>query len=154
MSRSNKKELNTDVDLLPFIAVLAVCISFLLLTVVWINVGSFNLSQALGTEAISEQSQKNPSLWIHFESDGHLSLSVKNPSPKSKKHELSVVRGSSNNRANLSEARRLIEKIKKSEPNINIALILPAANSPYQDVVSVMDVLRQNKISEIGIAPL
>ena len=46
-----KRGLNPEVNLVPFIDLLSVCICFLLISAVWLNVGSLQVKQALGTAA-------------------------------------------------------------------------------------------------------
>ena len=52
--KKNKKDLNFELNLLPVFDILSVCICFLLMTVVWVPVGSMNASQSMGGQAKSE----------------------------------------------------------------------------------------------------
>ena len=46
----SKKELNADLNLTPFIDLLSTCVCFLLITAVWIEIGSVEIKQSHGTE--------------------------------------------------------------------------------------------------------
>ena len=150
-----KKENNLDfeINLLPMISILAVCICFLLLTGVWTHVGTFNLSQAVGTET-PLNGEKNPTaLWVKFENNGAVLISVKNGKnlDENMKSMMIQARGE---RVNIYDIDRFAMGVKKEMPGLNVALILPAAKSSYEDMVMVMDHLKKQNISNIGIAPL
>lgn len=145
------KNLDFEINLLPVISILAVCLSFLLLTSVWVRFGTFNLSQAVGTDApLSEKSL--PSLWIHFENDGTVQISVKDTNVD-KNLQFVVIQGR-NARPNIGAVERFAKKIKKSIPQLTVALLMPAAQSSYEDMIAVMDSLKKQEISDLGIAPL
>lgn len=56
--RKHKKHLDFEINLIPCIDLLSVCICFLLLTAVWLNIGSMNVKQAIGqTTAETEKSR-------------------------------------------------------------------------------------------------
>ena len=46
-----KKELTADLNLTPFIDLLSTCVCFLLITAVWIEIGSVEIKQSHGTAA-------------------------------------------------------------------------------------------------------
>ena len=48
---SSKRTLVTDVNLVPFIDLLSVCICFLLITAVWVQLGVLEVKQSQGTSA-------------------------------------------------------------------------------------------------------
>jgi biopolymer transport protein ExbD len=149
MRKRANKNIDFELNLLPVISILAVCISLLLLTTVWINVGVFNVSQALGTE--SDSKSITSTLWLEFENDGSIQMTVK-AGDKTKARW--TVKGLSNQRADLDRAVEFTARIKKSSPDINTALVMPAPESSYQDLIAVMDSLKKNAIKDIGIAPL
>ncbi len=149
MNRRGRKSLDFDLNLLPFISVLAVCISFLLITSVWMKVGTFNLNQAFGTDGAGPNVKNPPSLWVKMENDGSMELKVNalNRLP-ARLRETRI--GASNWYAVESYAHAL----KAVAPGLSIALILPAPDSSYDSIVTVMDHLKKQNFSQIGIAPL
>ena len=143
----NRREQNStpDIDLMPVISVLAVCLSFLLLTAVWVQIGSFDLNQALGTESSKEKSEDQMTLWVEFQNDQRVKFEIK-VGQKTKGRWIS--------QNGVQEIDRIASSYKSQNPDLNIAVVLPAPQSKYQDLVTVMDALRKNQITEIGIAPL
>ncbi len=150
--KPRKKQLDFELNLLPFISVLAVCISFLMLTAVWEHVGSFSLSQAFGTEGAG--AKKNPpALWVQFGSDGTVQVSVKEGDQLRESLRFKQLRPV-NAKPDLRGIEKFAKKVKSEAPQLNIALLLPAAQSSYEDMITVMDALKQIQIRDIGIAPL
>jgi biopolymer transport protein ExbD len=148
----NKKSLDFEINLLPVLSVLAVCISFLLLTTVWVRVGTFDLSQGFGTEGAD--SKKNPpSMWVHFDNDGTVQITVKDAAGLKDNLQMTVIRGLGT-RTNVKAVETFAKKLKTALPSLNVALIMPAPSSSYEDMIAVMDKLRAQKIGDIGIAPL
>ncbi len=147
-----KKDLNFDLDLLPVISMMSVCICFLLLTAVWTQVGSVNIEQGLGQES-TRQDQKASSMWITMRASGEVNFKMMDspaiPSGMQQKNFLVGTAGSG-----WSAIDRHAAEIKKMMPGLKTALIMPDARVNYGDVIRVMDRLKMLEIGEIGIAPL
>jgi biopolymer transport protein ExbD len=154
MKTNKKKSLDFEINLLPFISVLAVCISFLLLTAVWVQVGTFSLSQALGTEGAEDQSIKpKATLWVQFEQDGRVQVTVKDVSILKSQLQYASFRDMSS-AADIRKLEKFVARVKAEVPELQTALILPAPNSSYEQMIAVMDSLKEKQIRDIGIAPL
>ena len=67
-SRGGKKPLDTTINLVPFIDLMAVTISFLIMTAVWTQIGRLQVSQAGGpaTEEVPEEQLKTVQLTLHI----------------------------------------------------------------------------------------
>jgi biopolymer transport protein ExbD len=144
-----RKSLDFEVNLLPVISILAVCISLLLLTTVWIHVGVFNTSQALGTESDSTSDTK--ALWLEMNNDGSVHIKV---IQGDKTEARWMVQGLANSRADINRIKTFTSRIIKTQSKIEKALVLPAPKSKYQDMIAVMDGLKSSNIQQIGISPL
>jgi biopolymer transport protein ExbD len=153
MSNSKNKHLDFEINLLPFISILAVCISFLLISAVWLHTGSVSVKQALGTDE-SIPGKKDSSIWIYFQDNGATQLTVKNNSKLNNSLLALSIPALISKKVDVALLEKSIHKIKKADPQIRMALVLPSANSGYEDVVQVMGILKKYNISEVGIAPL
>ena len=67
--KHSKKVLDFEVNLIPFIDLLSVSICFLLITAVWMNVGSMNVKQAVGGQA-QEDTKRSPQVWVRMTAKG------------------------------------------------------------------------------------
>src|ERR1700722_17138709 len=50
-SGGRRRSLDAELNLVPFIDLLSMCICFLLMTAVWMEIGGVNVKQLVGTEA-------------------------------------------------------------------------------------------------------
>ncbi len=152
MARRHKPELNFDINLLPMIDILSVCISFLLFSTVWIHIGTFNTRQALGTDG-AETAKNPPSLWVQFQDHDNLEILLKDAAnvPARLKR---LVLTNRNGRIDAAGLEQFAAQLKQQIPGLDMALVMPQAASPYEDVVAVMDTLKKKDIKQIGISPL
>jgi len=153
-SRSDeKKELNFELDLLPVISVLSVCICFLLITAVWVNIGALNIEQGLGQEStLPENKTASASMWVSIKRGGVAVMTMKDSPnlPKNLREKRFTLRSQGGWRALEKHA----ATIKQMMPELKTALIFPDASVNYGDVIRLMDRLKALEIGEIGIAPL
>ena len=152
MSRSEKKEMNFELDLLPVISMMSVCICFLLLTAVWTQVGSVNIDQGLGQES-TRADQKAPSLWVTMKSNGEVEMKMMD-SPETPANLRARTFSLGANGAGWSALENQAAEIKRSLPTLKTALIMPDSKVNYGDVIHMMDRLKVLQVNEIGIAPL
>jgi biopolymer transport protein TolR len=153
MSNGNgKKDLNFELDLLPFISMLSCCICFLMLTAVWTNIGALNVEQGLGQES-SRANQSASSLWVIVDKDGSVELSVKDaPEMPASYNKINVFARSG--RVDFAQIEKIAAQMNSRLPDLKTALVMPKAQVAYGDVITLMDSLKKHKISEVGIAPL
>ena len=71
-----KKELDAQLNLTPFIDLLSTCVCFLLITAVWIEIGTVEVKQSHGTEAAA-QKKESYDLDLVFQSPTQLRLNLK-----------------------------------------------------------------------------
>jgi len=148
----DKKELNFELDLLPVISMMSVCICFLLLTAVWTQIGSVNINQGLGQESIRKD-LKASSVWITMKSGGEVKIKMMDsPDVPPSLQEKSFLLGSAG--SGWAQIDRHAQALKCVMPDLKTALIMADARVNYGDVIRVMDRLKVLDIGEIGIAPL
>lgn len=162
-NKHRRRSLDADVNLVPFIDLLSMCICFLLMTAVWIELGSVQVKQLVGTEA-SDQSQKAPlDFELKFTSPTALEVAVKKNGKLAKK--LNIEASTSEERATQLKTQVLnlmpqlginvTGDIKTIMPNVvSSAKVTPHIGVPYGDLVSVMDALRSQGILNLGVVPL
>lgn len=154
MSDGNgKKDLNFELDLLPFISMLSCCICFLMLTAVWTNVGMLNVEQGLGQES-SRANQSDSSLWVIVDGDGSVELSVKDAPTMPASYNKINVHARSAGKIDFAQIEKIAAQMNSRLPDLKAALVMPKAQVAYGDVITLMDRLKKHKISEVGIAPL
>ncbi|HEY8270638.1 MAG TPA: biopolymer transporter ExbD [Pseudobdellovibrionaceae bacterium] len=150
--RKHGKHLDFEINLIPCIDLLSVCICFLLLTAVWLHVGSMNVKQAVGGQSQAE-TPKKPLLWVYMGQDGQLSFNVQQSSlvPAALVNlKLPGIEG----HANFSELNRILTQLTTKDPDLKTALIQPQAQSSYEEIIALMDEFKKLGLTDLGIAPL
>lgn len=150
--RKKKKHLDFDLNLIPFIDLLSTCICFLLLTAVWLHVGSLDVKQAVGGTPAHQESGPKPTMWLNMGSDGAVTLHLKDARVPAKLTNFKVagVEG----RPNFEGLAKAFQQIKTAEPALKTALIQPQAASVYEDLIDLMDQVKKSGIPDLGVAPL
>ena len=144
------KELNFEINILPILDILSVLICFLLLTAVWIQIGTLDTKQAIGDN--STAGAKNPpSLWVTVEANGDVQLSLRDV-PAAKNLEQTVTRSSKG--VNWAALERKLASLKEQWPDLKTSIVRPGAKTSYGDVIRVMDKLKQNAFEGVGLSPL
>ena len=150
--RKHGKHLDFEINLIPCIDLLSVCICFLLLTAVWLNVGSMNVKQAVGGQAAAE-TEKKPVLWVMMGPEGELNFQVQDSNKVPANLQKMKLAGA-DGKANAGELDKLIEQLQVVEPNLKTALIQPQAASAYEDIIALMDQFKKKGLIDLGVAPL
>ncbi|MGE4131490.1 MAG: ExbD/TolR family protein [Bdellovibrionales bacterium] len=150
--RGGKKRLNFDLNLVPFIDVLSTCICFLLVTAVFLNLGSLHVRQAVGDESVSE-AKKTGSVQVSLGSDGDIKFFVADLQGMGGHKETTIVRGESGT-ISFAKTEKWIQNFAKRFPQIKTVLIMPNPKSKYDDLIQLMAQFKQVSMDQIGVTPL
>jgi biopolymer transport protein TolR len=149
--KSGRRQLNFDLNLVPFIDMLSVCICFLLVTAVFMQLGTVNVRQALGDGAAAK-TREEPALWLRLQDNGTLQVTVKNvKASRASEFVVPAAGGSEPDWARFSSS---LSIVKRTYPNLGIALVMPSAQTRYENVIQAMDRIKKVEIAQVGIAPL
>jgi biopolymer transport protein TolR len=148
VSGKDKKSLDVELNLLPVFDVLSVCICFLLMTVVWLQVGSVNTSQALGGQSQAE-TKTPPSVWLTVDEKSNVTLSFKHTKAKLGDQ----VVAASNGQLNFDMLKNRINSLAQSN-QLEIALLMPSKNTSYNSIIQIMDSLKAANVKDVGLSPL
>lgn len=150
--KGRKKQLNFELNLVPFIDVLSVCICFLLVTAVFINLGSIPVSQAVGSEADKSQ-QKTGSVTVSLGSGGDVRFEAKDVKGISGDMSLVTIKGVSG-KINYDRAEQWVKAFASRFTSVKTVLMMPNPTSKYDDLIQLMAMFKKNSMDQIGIAPL
>ncbi|CAN5568387.1 hypothetical protein BH10BDE1_BH10BDE1_34100 [soil metagenome] len=149
--KKNKRDLDFELNLIPAIDLLSTCICFLLLTAVWINLGSLKLEQGTG-EVNASAGANPPSLWIEVERSGQLTLSTRDL-PKGERGLQGSVLAPAEGKVDRQKLAQALELIQKKMPSIATVIVRPQVKVAYGEVITVIDSLKAAKIKDVGITP-
>lgn len=150
--RGRKKSMNFELNLIPFIDVLSTCICFLLVTAVFINLGSIHVSQAVGTEKNQEQ-VKTGSVIVSLGNGGDVRFEAKDVKGFASDLSLVTIRGQGG-KINYPKTEEWIRTFTSRFTNVKTVLLMPSPTSKYDDLIQLMAQFKKNSMDQIGIAPL
>jgi biopolymer transport protein ExbD len=150
--RGRKKNMNFDLNLVPFIDVLSTCICFLLVTAVFINLGSLHVSQAVGSEKLETQ-QKQGSVMVSMGGQGDVRFEVKDVKGVGGNNALVTIKGAGG-KIDFSRTSQWIESFASRFQDVKTVLLMPNPTSKYDDMIQLMAQFKKNSMDQIGVAPL
>ena len=150
-SSGRRRSLDAEINLVPFIDLLSMCICFLLMTAIWVEVGSIQVKQILGTEAATEnqnaidiqvQNQSNHSFSIRLERAGKVLQNL-------------VIDG--DNKIKLQRFSQYVGQLTQAtgfgSNGVQItARVIPSFLN-YAELIEILDVLRGYGITNLAVVP-
>lgn len=147
----NMKDFDYQLDLTPFISLLSVCICFLLLTVAWFQIGALSVKQVMGSEAQGAKKEEKSSLWVYIQDQKKIEIRLKKGD---KNLSQKIISSDKERDFDFKALEKQILALKKKQSDLNEAFILPQKNVFYEDIVNVMDIIRQSGIFSMGLSPI
>lgn len=132
-SKGGKKPLDTAINLVPFIDLMAVTISFLIMTAVWTQIGRLQVAQSGGDADPSEAPEKPPLVLNLLVSDKALKLDANGAG-----FEIPVVRDAKQ-RLDLIKLTDRIREIKTQFPDHSNITVQAEDSVRYEDLVRIID---------------
>ena len=145
-----KKELDAQLNLTPFIDLLSTCVCFLLITAVWIEIGTVEVKQSHGTEAAAEK-KDSYDLDLVFKDPTQMRLNLKKNGKRVRKVD---VKGENFESMLASLNTAITGKFltnKKGLIKVATATVTPRSTVDYGSLISTLDILRKNQIMNIGV---
>lgn len=141
-----KREINAELNLTPFIDLLSTCVCFLLLSAVWVEIGSIEIKQSHGTAAA--EIKESLDLEVFFSSQDQANLYLKKNGKMVKTFKVNGAGSFEKFITNIDST--LVSEVLKVG-TIATATVSTANGLNYGNLVSTLDVLRKNKIMNIGV---
>ena len=149
--KGKKKNLNFELNLIPFIDVLSTCICFLLVTAVFINLGSLHVSQAVGSEKTAAKPQG--SVTVSLGGRGDIRFEIKDVPSLRNSGSLTTITGL-NGKINYQRTEEWIKSFSTRFTDVKTVLIMPNPSSKYDELIQLMAQFKASSMDQIGIAPL
>ena len=143
---SGKRTLVTDVNLIPFIDLLSVCICFLLITAVWVQLGVLEVKQTQGTSASVGKDGFEIGLVLLDTQSIQMELKKNGRVVKKQK-----VTGDSveSLQSSVGEITKKFRSLSKNQ--VTSAILTPHKSVNYGHLVALMDALRRNEVTNLGV---
>jgi biopolymer transport protein ExbD len=146
--KSGKKPLDTNINLVPFIDLMAVTIVFLIMTAVWTQLGRLQVSQS-GNSASEEpppQTQLQPITVLITEKELKITVGGAQLDP------MPITRDDKQR----LEVTRLMDKLKElktQQPEQNAITLSTEDAVRYEDLVRVIDTCIGNQFPSVSVSP-
>jgi biopolymer transport protein TolR len=153
-----RKSLDAEINLVPFIDLLSVCICFLLMTAVWIQIGAVQVKQSHGTAASAAAGPYE--LDLKFSSPSAFQVAIKKGTKTVKQAAFKADDLAVNlTQFDLQLGQWIAGLAKGAKPEeakalISAAMVTPKSGVVYGTLVAAMDVLRQHEIANLGVVPV
>lgn len=145
--KQRKKDIEFELNLIPFIDMFSACLSFLLLSAVWAFIGTVDTKQAIGAES---QSGKNPpSVIVQIDKDNSFEFELKDVNLAQRKFSVKSVDA----KPNWKRIDQMLAYFKKIVPQLNTSLILARPGVTYGHTIQILDLMRKADIKDVGISP-
>lgn len=149
-----RRSLDAEINLVPFIDLLSMCICFLLMTAIWIELGSIPIKQILGTEAAASSSL-SLDLQVRVQSDKSLSVQLE----KNGQVVQTMVLNAGHYEQTLASLAQYVGQIMQnipvaadgSAPDITARVVPSHIN--YAELIQILDVIRGYGISRLAVVP-
>jgi biopolymer transport protein ExbD len=142
-----KKDLNSELNLTPLVDLFSTIVCFLLIAAVWVQVNALEVKQSFGTEAAASKVQ-NYDLNISYVSPTYMKAVFK----KGRRARTLRVKGADFNTTLASLSKNIKGWFAKNKNAIvQSTFIKPRVGIDYGQLVSTMDMLKQNNLNNIGI---
>ncbi len=146
--KGGKKPLDTAINLVPFIDLMAVCISFLIMTAVWTQIGRLQVSQSGGpSDATTEQDTKTLPLTLLI-TEKELKLTAGgtafDPIP--------LVWEGDQNKLNLIKLTERIKELKTQLPDQQSITLQAEDGVRYDDLVRIVDECIGAGLPQVSVA--
>jgi biopolymer transport protein TolR len=145
-SSGKKKPLDTTINLVPFIDLMAVTISFLIMTAVWTQIGRLQVSSAGGPSDSAEDTEKTVPLTLLI-SDKELKLTA----GTSSYDPIPIVRDLKG-RIDLTKLQMRIKEVRGNLPDQAAITLQPEDNVRYEDLIRIIDECIGSGLPNVSVA--
>ena len=133
--KSNRKPLDATINLVPFIDLMAVTISFLIMTAVWTQIGRLQVSNGGGPTDPNQQEEKEKTVPLTLLiTDKQLQLTVGTTSDAP----IPIVRDAKG-RLELTKFEARIKEVRAQLPDQSAITLQPEDAVKYEDLVRIID---------------
>lgn len=146
---AKSKELDFEVNLLPVLSVLSICICFLLTTAIWTRMGFIGINQAIGDE-LPASGKNSDSVFLKVKTNGQFVLQLKSGEDSSLLSE-KIIQPVRKGQFNWKTAQAEISNFV-SRAQTKTVIVMPEIGVNYGETIHLLDQLKGLSL-QIGLAP-
>jgi biopolymer transport protein ExbD len=145
-SHGGKKNVNSEIPLIPFIDLLLCCVMFLLVAAVWNQLARINANQQQpGQQAQEEQPppEERVKLILQVQNTGFVLASTAGDR---------ITINNNGDQYDLGELRSKLQERRRLEPNRRDIIVAPEDGVRYEDVVHAMDLVVGEGFADMSLS--
>ncbi len=146
-----KRSLDAEINLVPFIDLLSMCICFLLMTAVWTQLGSVQVKQANGTDAAQTAPQKTVDLDLKYSGKHEALITMKKAGKVTRTLKVAGKSDAEIGAQLHSQLQNIRSELTREGLKVSSVFLTAHEGVDYGSLVSMMDVFRKNEMSNIGV---
>ena len=145
-----KKALDATINLVPFIDLMAVTISFLIMTAVWTQIGRLQVSSAGGDgDPTQDKDDKLPQITLLL-AEKEIKISV----GSAQLGDAIVTARDDKGQIQLAKVNELLKKIREQIPEQTAITVQTEDNVRYEDLVKVIDECIGDGLTAVSVSPV
>jgi biopolymer transport protein TolR len=149
-----RRSLDAEVNLVPFIDLLSMCICFLLMTAVWTQLGAVQVKQATGSDAAETSPSQTVDVDVKFITSTEAAFSVKKAGKVIKTFSITGSTESEMAANANTQLANLKTTLAAEGLKVTAVMMTPSQDAPYGLLVAMMDSFRRNEMVNIGVVPV
>jgi biopolymer transport protein ExbD len=151
MSAKHKdKDLDFEINLMPVLSVMSICICYLLTISVWNRMGMITVQQAIGD--VLPSSGVNPAtLLVKLHKSGNVVLAFRDGYNKANVAPMKIP-AATDGKVKMDLFKDGLARFLKTTGTAKTVLVMPENSVPYGQTIAVMDILKSHQLN-VGLAP-
>ncbi len=148
-----RRSLDGEINLVPFIDLLSMCICFLLMTAIWIEVGSIQLHQLFGTEGMDNNHPVEVEVRMNGKSDYRVQIEQQGKVISAMEIRSDATMDA---KARISQFMAQVQNlILSSGTEVQVsARVIPTATVDYAELITILDILKGYGVSALAVVPV
>jgi biopolymer transport protein ExbD len=144
------KEIDFEINLMPVLSIMSICICYLLSIAVWNRMGMITVQQAIG-DVLPVNGVNPDSFLIKLHKSGNIIMEYRDGYNKANVPPVKIT-GDSNGKIKIDQFKDQLALLLKSIGSAKTVLVMPENSVPYGQTIRVMDILKSHQLN-VGLAP-
>lgn len=144
------KELDFEINLMPVLSIMSICICYLLSIAVWNRMGMITVQQAIG-DVLPVSGVNADSLLVKLHKSGSVIIEFRDGYNKRDVAPVKIAADSSG-KVKFDLFKDSLGKLLNSTGTAKTVLVMPENTVPYGQTIRVMDILKSYQLN-VGLAP-
>ena len=144
------KDLDFEINLMPVLSIMSICICYLLNMAVWNRMGMITVQQAIG-DVLPVSGVNADSILVKMHKTGTVVIEYRDGLNKDYMAPMKIA-ADVYGKVSIDLFKESINKMLKLKSSAKTVLVMPENSVPYGQTIQVMDILKSKRLS-VGLTP-